>query len=1249
MKRSLWIGTVVVGLVLGSGLSSYGAVKNAAWLQGNTLAAGSSDLAVSEPTAISWTVVSSVDSSKFDHSFVNPTTLTLLEDGDFFVAFTAPIDLGEGTVQRATSAFELYVNGSPASGGLGQSTYLRNAGGATESSGHFAALLTGLSAGDELEVRTYRIAQPAGLTVLEMASLYVERIDDSATVFSGTATGTTGGPDLNRTEDLPDRELAWTSTRKDAGFGHSDGSHEITLESGGNYLVYVDVPMASGVARASVAIRIAVGGAPVLNAIAEQGYIRNSNAHTNSSLHWSGLLRDVSPGQTLTVDAFLRAIAGEVVVQDGKQATIFVQKVDGSEGLFSSALFDEAFEFNFETATPLIWNDANETIDSATYGRGGSHEINVRKDGSYLLVYNDNIEGGSARANPKIRVLVNGDNVVGAETKAHYIRQTGGHIASSGSLVFLLDDLSSGDVVSLTTEQEGNGGLVFGPLDDASAILTLIKKDTFVSEGGGSAEAKITRFTGNVESVTVELIDQGSPVVTDSVEFQINGNGVEVSSTKADGVTTIHHDYSILPDSGSEQSVLVSYSVESGESFSVELTYRVNEVFTRLSPDFTNEGVDRDQPGFLVNVTQLTDDADLSAHGNSLAGAELQLSGIHPVTGEAFENEANPAASEVESVINWEQSAFNPPGDNFDFANGFQNELIPGIPGTKFSDNGVAAEILTYLELDAGFHTLGVNSEDGFRLSIGRTTIDLLASTLAEFDGGRAEADTIFNIAVDQAGIYPTRLLWWAADDGASIEFFSVQDGEKILVNDSTNPNAIKAFRSGPSLPSVTGLTFPHKKIGSVIELEITDGAIGVVEGSISMTVDGESVSPEIVKQGAVTTVTFDNGDLFPGGEHTASISFQEASDPVFTRSTDIDFTIPTGIIEVLRDEPIAYWGLGESEGLVAVEEVNVKLEGIYTSLNSEASPNLGAERLAVGAPTTAALFSKDNFNLVVLPDHDAIDNLAIEDRTIELWFNAHSLPTSGIGIPGEQFTDRATLWEQGGVNRGINIYLLGTQASNPTEADLYFIASNNSAGSVWNDPPGAPGDPSLNAPFVKTTIQVNTTYHIAFVMDGDSVGLEGTITGYVNGQAIGSMGGIGRITGNHNTGVFGAFANNGAFHDGKINGTFAPTHPSDAYYFDGVIDEVAVFAEPLSADRILAHYESGNTEVPLRVQPGGDVGEFTGISIEGTQATITWNGAGTLQWAPAATGPFTDVDRASSPHTADVVSGENRFYRLRQ
>ena len=71
--------------------------------------------------------------------------------------------------------------------------------------------------------------------------------------------------------------------------------------------------------------------------------------------------------------------------------------------------------------------------------------------------------------------------------------------------------------------------------------------------------------------------------------------------------------------------------------------------------------------------------------------------------------------------VNQNQDAPAPVG-NFSTNNGYEDEYIPGIPGWYDSTDGIAGEYIALLQLDVGAYTLGVNSDDGFRATIGVQT-----------------------------------------------------------------------------------------------------------------------------------------------------------------------------------------------------------------------------------------------------------------------------------------------------------------------------------------------------------------------------------------------------------------------------------------------------------------------------------------------------------------------------------------------
>ena len=58
-------------------------------------------------------------------------------------------------------------------------------------------------------------------------------------------------------------------------------------------------------------------------------------------------------------------------------------------------------------------------------------------------------------------------------------------------------------------------------------------------------------------------------------------------------------------------------------------------------------------------------------------------------------------------------------------------------------------EALTYLDLAVGTYTMGVNSDDGFRVLVGSDPRDqFYAIKLGEYDGGRGAGDTTFTFTI---------------------------------------------------------------------------------------------------------------------------------------------------------------------------------------------------------------------------------------------------------------------------------------------------------------------------------------------------------------------------------------------------------------------------------------------------------------------------------------------------------------------
>ncbi|MDB6035890.1 MAG: uncharacterized protein JWM16_6228, partial [Verrucomicrobiales bacterium] len=158
------------------------------------------------------------------------------------------------------------------------------------------------------------------------------------------------------------------------------------------------------------------------------------------------------------------------------------------------------------------------------------------------------------------------------------------------------------------------------------------------------------------------------------------------------------------------------------------------------------------------------------------------------------------------------------------------DDIFPGTPGrigVNYNDN-MALEALTYLELQPGLYTLDVNSDDGFRVSPATSVGDANNSiTLGEFSGGRGSSDSLFQIIVTEAGLYPFRLTWIQGGGGANLEFMSVAQCPTTAFTAINDDTGIKAYLP-PTTPVITDppviVSCPTNRV-----IAITNGCTAVI------------------------------------------------------------------------------------------------------------------------------------------------------------------------------------------------------------------------------------------------------------------------------------------------------------------------------------------------------------------------------------------------------------------------------------
>lgn len=385
---------------------------------------------------------------------------------------------------------------------------------------------------------------------------------------------------------------------------------------------------------------------------------------------------------------------------------------------------------------------------------------------------------------------------------------------------------------------------------------------------------------------------------------------------------------------------------------------------------------------------------------------------------------------------------------------------------------------------------------------------------------------------------------------------------------------------------------------------------------------------------GSGLDLTLRTGPLQHGQNYTLAITgLKDRAAAANTLTTSVPFAAGASYRdEILADAPVRYWRFEETSGVTAAT-LTANLDAVNTAAATYVNaPQLGVPGLVPNLPGDVAVrLSAAASQRLTVPNGLDLNATAgpWAKRTVQLWFRATSVPApDATGLAAV-----AGLWEEGGASRSLAIYLWRDPANtNPNEAELVLHALNNVA-----DGPGSPyGPPNDPAVFVQTTVKTGQTYHVVGVFDGDPAGLNGNLVLYVNGVEAGRRPGIGQLY-NHTADI--QIGQGNALNHLGDNGAFA--------FFDGVIDEVAVYNQVLPAERIAQLHAFGLAD-PTTPDPGTPPA-FTGVEVVGTNLVLTWDGPATLEWAPVLGETFTAIPAASSPYQVPTTAGPAGFFRLKR
>jgi hypothetical protein len=315
-------------------------------------------------------------------------------------------------------------------------------------------------------------------------------------------------------------------------------------------------------------------------------------------------------------------------------------------------------------------------------------------------------------------------------------------------------------------------------------------------------------------SVRVEIQNRDTAVVTSSVELRIGGAVVPAVVTPTAGGATVVYAYptASLPPSGSLQNAQVSFRDSEDDTVSATWSYTITYKSLLAENRSTAGG---STPGFVVRVVQAPAGSGLD---NSLQRAEDQLRANSPYPAEID-------VTTEAAVINFSQSEGGGGGVFGD------NLVVPGIDGAIGTDDFVL-EARCWLSLAKGVYRFGVITDDGFKINSGATPGDISGGPLDFHNGG--PANKTFDFVVPETGLYPFRFLWYERGGDAHGEWFSenITTGERVLINDLTNPQAVAAFQN------------------------VGGGVAPTAQASLTLATDSWAAAPDAVVNAAARTVT---------------------------------------------------------------------------------------------------------------------------------------------------------------------------------------------------------------------------------------------------------------------------------------------------------------------------------------------------------------------------------------------------------
>ena len=419
----------------------------------------------------------------------------------------------------------------------------------------------------------------------------------------------------------------------------------------------------------------------------------------------------------------------------------------------------------------------------------------------------------------------------------------------------------------------------------------------------------------NSIAMTFGQVDSEGNVESNAVEPSVSSSGetTTVSFTPTDSLTAL-----------SVYQVTVTFEDNADPANQLGTTFRFGVgPFEALPTEILGATGSGTNPGFKVRSAQAPEESILPLR---LERALKQLNGTltdptdseRRLADQAIRGSNNDGSHAVTDVIDFSKDGI--PGGNF-----FFDQLFPGIPGTAGHADQFSTEVVTYLQLEKGFHTFGTQvwiertdvaggDDDGLTVFAGTHPKDVFSEVVHTFERS-ADApafvsttdDNLFSFVAPETGLYPFRLVYYQKSRGASLEWYSIdqQTGEKILINDSGAGRSIAAFQtsSDPNhqrsyvaevnpTPGAQGVS-----AADPIEILIDDDGASIIPTSIRLTHNGSAVTQQsqVEKNGSRTTITYQPNRTRPDENNLLELIYRDNQGNIERRSWAFTSRIEAG------------------------------------------------------------------------------------------------------------------------------------------------------------------------------------------------------------------------------------------------------------------------------------------------------------------------------------------------------------------